>query len=217
MDMPLRKFYWKIHKYSPPPKAAWSKVVCRWKIQKDTRSKNWVFTVIDRVTRFVLAFDISKTKDKYGAISLFQAAKNLAGFSPKMLMTNKLTSFSTAFKKVFSSKINSAIHTCNIHIRGQLCDTNDRKGSTENLLVDSILVGDSNEKSHFSPVWSYCIIILFENIKAYGNTSAVRLTSWVMHSSCLFRYAVTTIVSLEIDFFVKFLDFGIEEKELQLA
>ena len=87
------------------------------KFKKIRGQKNWVFTVMDGVTRFVLAFDVSKTKDKYDAISLFQSAKNLAGFSPKMLMTDEMTSFSTAFKKVFSTKINSAIHIRDIHIR----------------------------------------------------------------------------------------------------
>ena len=56
---------------------------------------------MDGATRFVLSFDASPVKIGYDAAPLFEAARRAAGFVPKILATDGLSSFAVAFRKTF--------------------------------------------------------------------------------------------------------------------
>ena len=83
----------------------------------------WIVAVMDLSSRFILAWDVSATKQKYNAVPLLKAAKRKAGKIPRMFITDGLPQFSIAFKKVFRTLKN--IHIRDIHIRNHICNTNE--------------------------------------------------------------------------------------------
>ena len=52
--------------------------------------------VMDLATRFVLAWDISPTKEKYDAAPLLRAAKDTAGKIPRLFITDGLERYHIA-------------------------------------------------------------------------------------------------------------------------
>ena len=76
-------------------------------------------------TRFVLAWDISPTKEKYDATPLLRAAKDIAGGSPRLFVTDGLSQYHIAFKKVYRTVRGLMCwHVRDIHIRNIVCNTN---------------------------------------------------------------------------------------------
>ena len=59
---------------------------------------------MDLTTRFILAWDISDTKENYNATPLLRAAKDRAGKIPRPYITDGLGQYHIAFKKVFYTK-----------------------------------------------------------------------------------------------------------------
>ena len=98
---------------------------CDEKHQKVRGKESYIVAVMDLTTRFVLAWDISPTKDKYNSISLLRAAKHTAGRIPRLFITDGLDQYHIAFKKVFYTlKGIRSIHIRDIHIRNLMCNTN---------------------------------------------------------------------------------------------
>ena len=75
--------------------------------------------------RFVLALDISPTKEKYGAAPLLRAAKDVAGGVPRLFITDGLKQYHTAFKKACRmARGLMSWHIRDIHIQNRVCNTN---------------------------------------------------------------------------------------------
>ena len=68
-------------------------------------------------TRFILAWGISNTKEKYNAAPLLRAAKARAGKIPRLFITDGLDQYHIAFKKGFYT-LNGlrSIHIRDIHM-----------------------------------------------------------------------------------------------------
>ena len=93
------------------------------KHQKVRCKESCVVAVMYVATRFVLAWDISPTKDKYNAISLLRAARYTAGDIPRLFITDGIHQYRIAFKKVFRTlKGIRSIHIRDIHIRNLICN-----------------------------------------------------------------------------------------------
>ena len=97
---------------------------CDEKYQKVRGRESYVVAVMDLATRFVLAWDISPTKEKYDAAPLLRAARDMAGRIPRLFITDGLERYHIAFKVFHMLKGPRSIHTRNIHIRNLICNTN---------------------------------------------------------------------------------------------
>ncbi len=107
-----------------PPRVG-DKWGCDEKHQKVRGRESYVMAVMDLATRFVLAWDVSPTKEKYDAAPLLRAAKDMAGRIPRLFITDGLEQYHIAFKKVFRTlKSPISIHIRDIHIRNLICNTN---------------------------------------------------------------------------------------------
>ena len=98
---------------------------CDEKHQKVRGKESYIVAVMDLATRFVLAWDISPTKEKYDAVPLLRAARGMAGRIPRLFITDGLDQYHIAFKRVFRTlKGLRSIHIRDIHIRNLICNTN---------------------------------------------------------------------------------------------
>ncbi len=98
---------------------------CDEKMQKVRGRESYVVAVMDLATRFILAWDISPTKEKYNAVPLLRAARDMAGRIPRLFITDGPDRYHIAFKKVFRTLRGlRSIHIRDIHIRNLICNTN---------------------------------------------------------------------------------------------
>ena len=98
---------------------------CDEKYQKVRGRESYMVAVMDLATRFILAWGISPTKEKYDATPLLRAARDMAGRIPRLFITDGLDRYHIAFKKVFYTlKGIRSIHIRDIHIRNLICNTN---------------------------------------------------------------------------------------------
>ena len=98
---------------------------CDEKHQKVRGKESWIVAVMCTATRFVLAWDISPTKEKYNATPLLRAAKDIAGRAPRLFVTDGLSQYHIAFKKVYQMVRGLMCwHIRDIHIRNIVCNTN---------------------------------------------------------------------------------------------
>ena len=63
----------------------------------------WLFTVMDTTTRFVLSWNVAAEKMAYDATGLLKAARGVAGFRPRIFVTDGPHAYAVAFRKVFRS------------------------------------------------------------------------------------------------------------------
>ena len=97
---------------------------CDEKHQKVRGRESYIVAVMDLATRFVLAWDVSPTNEKYDAAPLLRKAKDTAGRIPRLFITDGLERYHIAFKKVFRTlKGLRSIHIRDIHIRNLICNT----------------------------------------------------------------------------------------------
>ena len=68
--------------------------------KKNRGEKRWIVAVMDLATRFILAWEISNTKEKYDAVPLLRTARDRAGKIPRLFITDGLNQYHIAFKKV---------------------------------------------------------------------------------------------------------------------
>ena len=116
-----------VQKYADTIKPAHvgDKMGCDEKRQDIRGKERWFVAVMDLTTRFVLAWDVSSTKEGYDAAPLLRRAKDMAGRIPRVFITDGLDQYHIAFKKVFYTlKGIRAIHIQDIHIRNLICNTN---------------------------------------------------------------------------------------------
>ena len=98
---------------------------CDEKHQKVRGKESWIVAVVRAATRFVLAWDISPTKEKYNTTPLLRAAKDIAGRAPRLFITDGLSQYHIAFKKVYRTVRGLMCwHIRDIHIRNIVCNTN---------------------------------------------------------------------------------------------
>ena len=98
---------------------------CDEKHQKVRGRESWIVAVMCTATRFVLAWGISPTKENCDAAPLLRAAKDVAGRAPRLFITDGLSQYHIAFKKVYRT-VRSLMcwHIRDIHIRNKVCNTN---------------------------------------------------------------------------------------------
>ena len=85
---------------------------------------------MDLATRFILAWDVSFTKEDYNAVPLLRRAQDTAGEILKLFITDGLSQCHIAFKKVFRTlKGIGSIHIRDIHMQNLICNTNKQSGS----------------------------------------------------------------------------------------
>lgn len=105
---------------------------CDEKYQKVRSRESYMVAVMDLATRFVLAWDISPTKEKYDAVPLLWAAKDMAGRILRLFITDGLERYHIAFKKVFRTlKGPTSIHIRDIHTGISYATQTNRSASTE--------------------------------------------------------------------------------------
>ena len=98
------------------------------KHQKVRGKESWFVAVMDLATKFILARDISPSKEKYDAAPLLQAARDMAGKIPRLFVTDGLAQYRIAFNKVYRpAKGPRRWHVHDIHIRNVVCNTNTQK------------------------------------------------------------------------------------------
>ena len=98
---------------------------CDEKEQKIRGEARWIVALMDLTARFILAWDILDTKEKYDAAPLLRAAKERAGKIPRLFITDGLDQYHIAFKKVFYTlKGIISIHIRDIYLRNLFCNTN---------------------------------------------------------------------------------------------
>ena len=80
---------------------------------------------MDTTTRFVLSWDVSTKKMTYDATSLLKAARGVAGFRPRIFVTDGLHAYSVAFGKVYRScRGLRSIHIRDCHWLKKFCSNN---------------------------------------------------------------------------------------------
>ena len=98
---------------------------CDEKRQKVRGRESWIVAAMRAATRFALAWDVSLTKEKYDAAPLLWAAKVMAGWAPRLFITDGLSQYHIAFKKVYHMVRGlMCLHIRDIHIRNKVCSTN---------------------------------------------------------------------------------------------
>ena len=98
---------------------------CDEKHQKVRGKESYIVAIMDLATRFILAWDVSSTKEDYNAAPLLRRAREVAGRIPRLFITDGLDQYHIAFKSVFRTlKGLRSIHIRDIHIRNLLCNTN---------------------------------------------------------------------------------------------
>ena len=113
----------RVKKIKPP--CLGDKWGCDEKRQKVRGRESWIVAVVRAATRFVLAWDVSPTKEKYDATPLLRAAKDIAGGAPRLFITDGLSQYHIAFKKVYRTVRGLMCwHIRDIHIRNIVCNTN---------------------------------------------------------------------------------------------
>ena len=66
------------------------------------RGREWyITTIMDLPTQFILALDISPTKEKYDAAPLLRKARDVASKISRLFITDGLERYHITFKKVF--------------------------------------------------------------------------------------------------------------------
>ena len=91
--------------------------------------ENYFVMAMDLATRFILAWETTADKMGHDATNLLKAAKAKAG---KPHITDGLSGYHTAFKKVFGVLKGFFVHLRDIHIRNEFSSTNkqERANST---------------------------------------------------------------------------------------
>ena len=114
---------WYTKKIKPP--CLGDKWGCDEKHQKVRGRELGIVAVTCAAIRFVLALDMSPTKEKYGAAPLLRAATDVAGGAPRLFITDGLKQYHTAFKKACRmARGLMCWHIRNIHIQNRVCNTN---------------------------------------------------------------------------------------------
>ena len=83
--------------------------------------ENYFVMAMDLATRFILAWESTTDKMSHDATNLLKAAKAKAG---KPHITDGLSGYHTAFKRVFGVLNGLFLHLCDIHIRNEFANTN---------------------------------------------------------------------------------------------
>ena len=99
--------------------------------EKHIRAKgkeHWLFTVMDRISKLILSWDLSPKKTNYDPVPLFQDAKDKTNKSPLIFKTDKLGVFRPAFKKVFGRAKNpKPIHFWESHMNNEYSNNNEHE------------------------------------------------------------------------------------------
>jgi transposase-like protein len=82
----------------------------------------YVFSLMDDETRFWIAQEVSNTKEKHDASSLFRKGKLVTGTKPKVLITDGLKSYEDAYKKEFweIDRTKRTLHIKHIRLSGDM-------------------------------------------------------------------------------------------------
>lgn len=85
----------------------------------------WLWHVMDRETRYLLVSKVTKSRDLADARGVFQAAKDAAGGSPQVIVTDGLPAYVDAAKRVFNAGAKRENrHEREIHLTSQSRNNN---------------------------------------------------------------------------------------------
>lgn len=115
----IKKFMAKIKEYVEKKEPNVSDI---WHVDEQmikTKKDEWVWcwNVMDRKTRFILANNITTSREIQDARNIFKKAKEVANGKPKYVYTDGLQAYIRAFKKEFGDRQHSVIHVRNVGIR----------------------------------------------------------------------------------------------------
>lgn len=115
----IRKFMAKIKEYVEKKEPNVGDI---WHVDEQmikTKKDDWVWcwNVMDRKTRFLLANNITTSREIQDARELFRKAKEVAKGKPRYVYTDGLQAYIRAFKKEFGDRQHSVIHVRNVGIR----------------------------------------------------------------------------------------------------
>ena len=130
------------------------------KFKKVKGTDYWLFTVMDTTTRFVLSWDVSTKKMAYNATGLLKATRGVAGFRPRIFVTDGLHAYAAAFRKVYRSCQGlRSIHIRDCHWLKKFCSNNGHERFNGELadILDRIR-GIRDPESHL-----FKLIILHHN------------------------------------------------------
>ena len=82
-------------------------------------NRKYVFALMDDATRFYLAQEVSETKERHDARTLFRNAKERAGKRPAIMITDGLPSYHEAFNKEYYTNKKDSIHINTIQLTGE--------------------------------------------------------------------------------------------------
>lgn len=82
----------------------------------------YVFALMDDETRFWIAQEVADRKEGHDASTLFRKGKEVTGTKPKVLITDGLESYHTAYKKEFweIDRTKRTLHVRHIHMKGDM-------------------------------------------------------------------------------------------------
>jgi len=105
----------------PETSAKWHSDEMMFKVKEDKRNV-WLWNTIDSETRFLLAQNISETREIEDATKLFRSAVDKAQKRPVWMVTDKLASYERAFSKaIYKTK---GVRREHIQIKGQTARAN---------------------------------------------------------------------------------------------
>lgn len=122
----IEHFTGMVEEYTNPiqPPCLGDKLGADEKHEKIKGEENYFVMAMDLATRFILAWETMANKPDYKATNLLQMAKAKAGKTHRIFITDGLSGYHIAFKKVIGIFKGFTMHIRDIHIRNKFCNTN---------------------------------------------------------------------------------------------
>ena len=93
---------------------------------KVSGKQHYLFDLMDNKTRFWLAHEMADSKYMHNAELLLKMARDQAGITPRIFVTDGLPAYKDAFSKIYNTrkKRNGPKHVSEIHLRNQVNNNN---------------------------------------------------------------------------------------------
>ena len=147
-----------VERYTDPmrPPNLGSKLGADEKRQDIRGEESHLVMAMDLATRFISAWETTADKMGHDATKLLEAAKAKAGKPYPILITDGLSGYYAAFKRVFGALKGLFIHLCDIHIRNKFSNTNGQERVNSTFAGRARLARGINSEN--SPVYRIFIL-----------------------------------------------------------
>lgn len=147
-----------VERYTDPirPPNLGSKLGADEKRQDIRGEESHLVMAMDPATRFISAWETTADKMGHDATKLLEAAKAKAGKPYSILITDGLSGYHAAFKRVFGALKGLFIHLCDIHIRNKFSNTNGQERVNSTFAGRARLARGINSEN--SPVYRIFIL-----------------------------------------------------------